>query len=74
MTQAVTVQKLVGDFGAAAKGKLAVPGGQPEDQLRGPLENLLHGLADCAGLPKGALILSGENSLSDLRTDRKSVV
>lgn len=68
MTQAASVQKLVGEFGAAAKSKLAVHGGQPEDQLRGPLENLLHGLAQCAGLPKGALVLSGENSLSELRT------
>ncbi|WP_301750474.1 type ISP restriction/modification enzyme [uncultured Erythrobacter sp.] len=68
MSQAEDVQKLVGDFGVVAKAKLGVPNGQPEDQLRGPLENLLHGLAECAGLPKDALVLSGENSLSELRT------
>lgn len=68
MSQAAAVQKLVGEFGIVAKAKLAVPGGQPEDQLRGPLENLLHGLSECAGLPKDALVLSGENSLSELRT------
>lgn len=67
MTQAVTVQKLVGEFGGAVKPKLA-GGGQPEDQLRGPLENLLAGLAETAGLPKGALTLTGEKSLAELRT------
>ena len=67
MTQAAAVQKLVGEFGAAAKPKLAA-GGQPEDQLRGPLENLMQGLADLAGLPKGAVVLTGEKSLAELRT------
>ncbi|MCP9221490.1 N-6 DNA methylase [Erythrobacter sp. LQ02-29] len=63
----MSVQKLVGEFGAAAKPKLAA-GGQPEDQLRGPLENLMHSLAELAGLPKGALVMTGEKSLADLRT------
>ncbi|WP_420606268.1 type ISP restriction/modification enzyme [Novosphingopyxis sp.] len=61
------MQKLVGEFGAAARQKLEA-GGQPEDQLRGPLENLLHGLAGLAGLPGGALVLTGEKSLADLHT------
>ena len=63
----MTVQKLVGEFGAAVKPKLA-GGGQPEDQLRGPLENLLHGIAQATGKAKGALTLTGEKSLADLRT------
>ena len=63
----MTVQKLVGDFGAAVKPKLA-GGGQPEDQLRGPLENLLAGLAEITGLPNGALTLTGEKSLAEMRT------
>lgn len=63
----MSVQKLVGEFGAAAKPKLAA-GGQPEDQLRGPLENLMQGLASIVGLPKGALVLTGEKSLAELRT------
>lgn len=67
MTQATAVQNLVGEFGAAAKPKLA-GGGQPEDQLRGPLENLLQGLAEQAGLPAGALVLVGEKSLAELHT------
>lgn len=63
----MTVQKLVGEFGAAVKPKLA-GGGQPEDQLRGPLENLLHGISEATGKAKGALTLTGEKSLADLRT------
>lgn len=63
----MAVDKLVGEFGASAKAKLAA-GGQPEDQLRAPLENLLHGLAELVGLPAGALVLSGEKSLAELRT------
>lgn len=39
MTQAGGLQKAVGSFGAAAKAKLN-QGGQPEDQLRAPLEAL----------------------------------
>lgn len=63
----MAVNKLVGEFGAAAKAKLAA-GGQPEDQLRAPLENLLHGLAELNGFPAGALVLTGEKSLAELRT------
>jgi hypothetical protein len=37
MTQAETLKKTVGEFGASAKAKLN-EGGQPEDQLRNPLE------------------------------------
>ena len=39
MTQAGHVKKAVGEFGASAKAKLN-EGGQPEDQLRNPLEQL----------------------------------
>ncbi len=67
VVQAMSVQKLVGEFGAATKPKIAA-GGQPEDQLRGPLENLLHGLSEIIGLPKDALVLTGEKSLAELRT------
>lgn len=67
MTQAERVAKAVGDFGAAAKAKLN-QGGQPEDQLRNPLEQLFAALSIECGLPVGALTLIGEKSLSDLRT------
>lgn len=38
------------------------------EALRGPLENLFQGLSEVAGLPKGALTLTGEKSLAELRT------
>jgi hypothetical protein len=70
MTQAERVNKAVGEFGKEATAKLASPStkGQPEDQLRGPLETLLHALAVEAGLPPAALALVGESSLADMKT------
>ena len=67
MTQTDRINKLVGEFGAAAKAKLN-EGGQPEDQLRNPIEQLFASLAEEIGLPKGALTLIGEKSLAELRT------
>lgn len=40
MTQDDQAKKAVGEFGASAKAKLG-EGGQPEDQLRNPLERLV---------------------------------
>jgi hypothetical protein len=70
MTQAERINKSVGEFGKEAAGKLSNPSasGQPEDQLRGPLETLLHVLATEAGLPTGALALVGESSLAHMQT------
>ncbi len=70
MTQDERVQAAVSKFGAAAKVKLANPAatGQPEDQLRGPLETLFAALAEAAGQPAGATVLVGETSLADLKT------
>lgn len=67
MTQAERIKKAVGEFGAAAKAKLG-QGGQPEDQLRNPIEQLFAALADEIGLTKGALTLVGERSLAEMRT------
>lgn len=69
MPQADPLQQAVSAFGAAAKAKLAniAATGQPEDQLRGPLETLIPALAKAAGhvaLP----VLVGETSLADLKT------
>jgi len=44
MTQTDRVNKLVGEFGASAKAKLN-EGGQPEDQLRNPIERLFAGIS-----------------------------
>jgi Type ISP C-terminal specificity domain/N-6 DNA Methylase len=63
-----TLNQAVSAFGVATKAKLsnAAVTGQPEDQLRGPLEDLVRGLALFAGLPENAVALIGESSLSSL--------
>jgi hypothetical protein len=65
-----TVAAAVSAFGASAKAKLAniAISGAPEDQLRGPLEDLVRDLSEIGGLPSGAVNLVGETSLSDLKT------
>jgi hypothetical protein len=70
MTQAERINKAVGEFGKEATAKLSNPSasGQPEDQLRGPLETLLHALAAEAGLPAGEIALVGESSLAAMNT------
>src|SRR3954469_4154453 len=57
-------------FGAEAKAKLANPGatGEPEDQLRAPLEGLFADLAELCGFEREALAAGGESSLSSLKT------
>jgi hypothetical protein len=63
-----TLEEAVARFGKAAKDKLNNPGatGQPEDQLRNPLEVLFGDLASVAGLPDGSVGLVGESALSQL--------
>jgi len=60
----------VSAFGAAAKKRLAnrAVTGAPEDQLRGPLESLVADLAQLAGLPRNAVGLVSETTLSHLST------
>jgi hypothetical protein len=57
-------------FGAEAKAKLANPSitGEPEDQLRAPLEALFANLAELCGFPTDALTAVGESALSALKT------
>jgi hypothetical protein len=65
-----TVASAISSFGASAKAKLSnvAISGAPEDQLRGPLEVLLHDLAEIGGLPPKATNLVGETTLSHLKT------
>lgn len=65
-----TLVSAVSDFGANAKAKLSnvAISGAPEDQLRGPLEALLHDLAEIGGLPTKAVSLVGETTLAHLKT------
>src|SRR5258708_28680966 len=60
----------VSQFGAHAKAKLANPGasGEPEDQLRAPLEGLFADLAELCGFKREWLTPVGESSLSTLKT------
>jgi hypothetical protein len=65
-----TVADAVSHYGASTKSKLAdiAISGAPEDQLRGPLEALIHALAELGGLPAGSVHLIGETTLSDIKT------
>ena len=60
----------ISDFGADAKSKLknAAIKGEPEDQLRNPLETLLHDLAQIDGLPPKAISLVGETTVKHLKS------
>lgn len=65
-----TLAAAVSHYGALAKAKLdnIAISGSPEDQLRGPIEALIHDLADLGGLPADAVQLVGETTLSDIKT------
>lgn len=60
----------IATFGTDAKAKLANPGatGQPEDQLRSPLDRLIGDLAELCGFRRTEITAVGESSLSDLKT------
>jgi hypothetical protein len=60
----------IAQFGAEAKAKLANPGatGEPEDQLRAPLEGLFADLAELCGFKREWVVAVGESSLSTLKT------
>ncbi len=60
----------VAHFGTEAKAKLANPGatGEPEDQLRAPLERLFADLAEQCGFKRDSLTAVGESSLTTLKT------
>jgi hypothetical protein len=65
-----TVASAISNFGANAKAKLTsvAISGAPEDQLRAPLESLLHDLAEIGGLPAKTVNLIGETTLTHLKT------
>lgn len=61
---AAAVSAALSRFGTAVKPRLAAPVGEPEDQMRGPLENLLGEVAAEVGVK---FTMMGEASLSDLK-------
>lgn len=60
----------ISQFGMDVKAKLANPGadGEPEDQLRAPLEGLFADLAEICGFKRKDIAAVGESSLSSLKT------
>lgn len=68
MTAKDPFREAVSAFGAATKAKLsnAAVSGAPEDQIRAPLERLIHELAVILGLPADAVSLVGESTLMQL--------
>ncbi len=64
------LKNAVSRFGADAKAKLANPSatGEPEDQLRAPLERLFGDLAELCGFKRELITAVGESSLSTLKT------
>lgn len=66
----MNLKQAVSRYGAAATKKLSnrAVSGEPEDQLRSPLEGLIADLAELCGFPPTSVIPVGESSLSDLKT------
>ena len=60
----------VSAFGKAVAARLssAAASGEPEDQLRGPFENLVQQLAPLCGLKTTPVVTIGESSVADLKT------
>jgi hypothetical protein len=67
---ALTLRSATGKFGADAKAKLTSPTarGEPEDQLRAPLEHLMGDLAELCGMTRSAVVAVGESSLVEIKT------
>ncbi len=66
----LTLQSVGAEYGRAVKSKLSdvAVHGEPEEQLRGPVERLVGDLARLCGLVDGAVTLVGETRLADLNT------
>ncbi|MEX1094981.1 MAG: type ISP restriction/modification enzyme [Planctomycetales bacterium] len=66
----LSLDAAIAAFGANAKSKLAnvAAAGEPEDQLRAPLEALIADLAELCRLPRNAIAAVGESSIGDLKT------
>lgn len=70
MTSSEEFNGAIARFGQSVTGKLAniAVAGEPEDQLRAPLELLLADVARLCGFADGSVVAVGESSLSDLKT------
>jgi len=65
-----SIESAVSVFGLEAKTKLSAIAakGEPEDQLRNPLEQLVASMTELCGQVRSKLTLIGESSLSELHT------
>lgn len=66
----MTLKDAISKFGGEAKSRLSNPAasGNPEDQLRTPLDALVKDIAELTGLSRETIDLVGEMSLADLKT------
>ena len=66
----LTLQTAIARYGAQAKAKLhnVAVSGEPEDQLRAPLEGLIDDLAELCGFPQDAVEAVGESAIATLKT------
>ncbi len=66
----LTLQTAIANYGAQAKAKLrnVAIAGEPEDQLRTPLEELIGNLAQLCGFPPNTVEAVGESAIAALKT------
>ena len=66
----LTLQTAIARYGAQAKAKLhnVAVVGEPEDQLRAPIEGLIGDLAALSGFPQDAVKAVGESAIATLKT------
>ena len=65
MIQEADLRRLVSEFGRGVTEKSEVGLGEPEEQLRAPVEALIGGVAEALGIPE--IVLVGESAIGDLR-------
>jgi hypothetical protein len=65
-----SLESAIAAYGRAAKAKLSAVAvrGEPEDQLRSPVERLLADLSELCGLDRSELVVVGESSLAEIKT------
>ncbi len=70
MAHSLSIEAAISQFAVEAAKKLNAIGvkGEPEDQIRAPLEGLLYDLADITGAGREKVVLVGESSIADLKT------
>ena len=66
----LSLASAISTFGASVKGKLAnlAASGEPEEQLRGPLERLVEDAAELCGLSRNTIRCVGESAVAELHT------